>query len=167
MSTDRHLEAVFQPMTGLQGLMNVFNFRFGSAVIFLSVVLAACGCSWKPSDEPELGLVSGTVTMDGKPLPGVWVGFAPTEGRSSMGLTDKDGRYELNYLLEKKGAKVGQHKVAITTPQEDESGGIVPNFKELIPPQYNSNTNLTAEVKPGSNTINFELAKKPATRKGP
>ena len=128
-------------------------------------VLGLSGCSWTPSDEPELGTVSGTVTMDGRPLPGVWVGFAPATGRSSNGLTDKNGHFELNYLPEKRGAKVGSHKVAITTPREDESGAEVPNFRELVPPQYNARTTLTADVKSGHNEINFPLTKSASGKK--
>jgi hypothetical protein len=38
-----------------------------------------CGDS-AGSDQPDLGTVSGVVTMDGKPLPAVTVTFTPTEG---------------------------------------------------------------------------------------
>ncbi|MCR9231751.1 MAG: hypothetical protein NXI29_12120 [bacterium] len=41
-----------------------------------------CGDS-AGSDQPDLGTVSGVVTMDGKPLPAVTVTFTPTEGRPS------------------------------------------------------------------------------------
>jgi hypothetical protein len=74
-----------------------------------------------------------------------------------MGLTDKDGRYKLDYLFDTPGAKVGPHTVTITTPREDESGGEVPNFKERVPAHYNSATTLSAEVKPGNNKIDFPL----------
>jgi hypothetical protein len=123
-------------------------------------LLLVLGCSGAPNDQPELGLVTGTVTLDGKPLAKVWVGFAPEGGRSSMGLTDKDGRYKLDYLFDTPGAKVGPHIVTITTPREDESGDEVPNFKELVPAHYNTQTTLTAEVKPGQNTIDFPLTTK-------
>ncbi len=137
-----------------------------SSLLVISLVLQVfAGCAWGPDDEPELGTVTGKVTMDGKPLAGVWVGFAPTEGRSSMGLTDKDGRYTLNYLPETLGAKVGAHKVAVTTPREDESGAEVKNFRETIPLRYNLQTELSAEVKSGSNEFNFNLTRRASTRK--
>jgi hypothetical protein len=140
--------------------------RFSTIVSVLLcpiITLAASGCS--QGDLPELGEVSGTVTMDGQPLSGVWVGFAPTEGRSSMALTDAQGHYELIYLDGAPGAKIGTHKVAITTPQEDEFGGQVKNWKERVPAAYNSKTILTADVKAGSNTIDFPLTKNGAPPK--
>ena len=129
---------------------------------WLAVIVCGCGGA---GDQPELGEVTGTVTLDGKPLPGVWVGFAPTEGRSSMGLTDAEGHYKLDYLHDTPGAKVGTHKVTITSPVEDQFGNEVKNFKERVPPQYNTNTTLTAEVKAEDNTINFDLTSKGAPRK--
>ncbi len=118
------------------------------------------------SDQPELGTVTGKVTMDGKPLAKFWVGFAPPEGRSSMDMTDEEGRYELLYLHDTPGAKVGPHKVAITTPEEDEFGGEVKNWRELIPARYNRQTELTAEVKSGRNEFNFDLTKTAPARAG-
>ena len=138
--------------------------RLASISITGCIFCLAIGCGG-PDDEPELGTVSGVVTMEGKPLSGVWIGFAPELGRSSMGMTDKEGRYELNYLPEKKGAKVGKHKVAITTPSEDEFGGQVRNFRERIPARYNSLSSLTADVKSGHNDIDFKLEKGTSARK--
>ncbi|HID21363.1 MAG TPA: hypothetical protein EYP14_03065 [Planctomycetaceae bacterium] len=123
----------------------------GLAVLAALVVVSGCGGG---SDLPDLGRVSGTVTMDGKPLAGVVVTFEPVDGgRASIGKTDDNGQYELGYDAENKGAVVGKHRVRITTPTEAPD----PNFKDPIPAKYNSNTTLTEEVKPGKNEINFEL----------
>ncbi|QDU48521.1 carboxypeptidase regulatory-like domain-containing protein [Gimesia panareensis] len=124
--------------------------------------LTLVGCGGTPSDQPDLGTVTGTVTMNDKPLPGVMVVFSPESGRSSMGLTNDAGEYELEYVGDTKGAKVGQHKISITTAQSDsseESGGEESGAptKETIPPTYNTQTILSEEVKPGENIINFTL----------
>lgn len=146
------------------GNMTRFNVRWEPTFYIIGALLLVLGCSGAPSDQPELGEVTGTVTLDDRPLANVWVGFAPQDGRSSMGLTDKDGRYKLDYLFDTPGAKVGQHTVTITTPREDESGGEVPNFKELVPAHYNTNSTLTADVKPGENKIDFPLTTHPPKR---
>jgi hypothetical protein len=145
--------------------MTKFSARLERTFYIIGWLLLVLGCSGAPSDQPELGLVTGRVTLDGTPLANVWVGFAPPDGRSSMGLTDKDGRYKLDYLFDTPGAKVGPHTVAITTPREDESGGEVPNFRELVPARYNTNTTLTADVKPGQNKIDFPLTTNAGSRK--
>ena len=51
-----------------------------------------------PDDMPELAEASGTVTMDGKPLVGASVSFAPTSGnRGASGRTDEQGKFFLSY----------------------------------------------------------------------
>ncbi len=133
-------------------------------LFFCTMSLMVVGCGGAPGDQPDLGTVTGTVTMNGQPLSGVMVVFSPENGRSSMGQTDAEGKYELEYVGDTKGAKVGQHSISITTAQNDsseeeggggEEGG-APS-KETIPPAYNTQTTLTEEVKPGENIINFTL----------
>jgi hypothetical protein len=112
------------------------------------------GCG-KP-EHPEVGRVSGVVTLDGQPLADATVMFQPTEGRASIATTDSAGKYSLTYLDGVPGAKLGAHKVIIRTeiPGED---GQPPIAKEKLPKKYHDQTELTAEVKPGSNTFDFAL----------
>lgn len=54
---------------------------------------------------------------------------------------------------------VGKHKVQISThrsEEEDVEGNTIPAAPEKLPAQYNRETTLTAEVKSGSNTIDFK-----------
>ncbi|QDU08970.1 carboxypeptidase regulatory-like domain-containing protein [Gimesia aquarii] len=136
-------------------------------VIFLltliCIVGSGCGGS-QVSDQPDLGTVTGTVTMDGTALPGAMVIFSPEKGRSSMGTTDSEGKYEMIYVGDTKGAKLGNHKISITTVQEgnsEESGEeTATTFKETIPAKYNTKTTLTEIVKEGDNVFDFELTSK-------
>ncbi len=57
--------------------------------------------------------VSGTVTRGGQPVPRVTVFFAPAGGRPSWGVSNADGRYELEYTREQPGAVLGKHKVYV------------------------------------------------------
>ncbi len=116
-------------------------------------LLTAAGCG-APSDRPELGIVTGVVTLDGEPLAGVLVSFQPEKGRGSIGLTDEHGRYSLNYVFNVPGAKVGRHTVSISTPPGDESDPASRLIEERVPAQYNTETTLTADVQPGNNEIN-------------
>lgn len=130
-------------------------------------MISACfltGCGNR-GDRPTLGTVTGTVFMDDNPLPEVWIMFNPTGGgRTSTARTNKDGQYELMYLERTKGANLGKHNVIIMTYHEDEIEEMKVNtgkpVKEPIPPQYNSKTTLTAEVKEGKNVIDFHLESK-------
>jgi len=118
------------------------------------------GCRGIEEDRPELGTVSGWVTMDNQPVPQVLVSFTPEGGRGSVGVTDELGRYELIYLHNVPGATFGPHKVTITTYYADDSSPEALQSKEKIPAKYNTKTTLSAEVAPGENLINFELTAK-------
>ena len=78
------------------------------------VVGMAAGCGGKVSNQPPLMPVSGTVTLDGKPLSGIMISFVPTgstRGTGAGGYTDKAGKYELTAMHGGKGTPVGQYRV--------------------------------------------------------
>lgn len=122
---------------------------------------AAIGCGGgTPSDQPELGNVSGIVTLDGKPLEKAMVAFIPEKGSPSYGTTDADGNYTLSYTADADGAVLGKHSVRITTFREggeDEEGNSTERVPERVPEKYNTKTELTADVKAGSNTVDLKL----------
>ena len=112
--------------------------------------IAILGCS--PSHQPPLGRVSGIVTLDGEPLANATVRFTPAgPGRTSEGITDADGRYELRYLRDIPGANIDQHIVRITTASEADGG------RELLPPRYHARSQLEARVVIGTNDHDFDL----------
>ena len=131
------------------------NFPSGFLIASLCTIALSTGCG---TSGPELGSVSGTVTLDGVPLSGVLVVFNPGNSRPSEGLTDANGYYELRYTREQSGAIVGQHKVLIT-PQVtvDQDGNETVGDQKTIPVKYNTETTLSEEVKSGSNIFNFDL----------
>ena len=132
-------------------------------------VIIVCYLGWLVSswmmtterDLPELGLVTGTVTLDDEPLVGAKVTFEPVNperpegGRiaASFARTDSSGVYSLNYLRDVKGAAVGKHKVMIQAPGK---GG-----RERLPTIYNADTALRENVDAGGNTIDFNLKSTP------
>lgn len=120
--------------------------QIACAITFLTIL----GCS--RSHQPPLGLVSGTVTLDGVPLPNAIVRFTPTgPGRTSEGITDADGHYELRYLRAIRGANIDQHTVRITTASEENGG------RELLPPHYHARSEIEARVVNGTNRLDFAL----------
>ncbi|MCA9012217.1 MAG: hypothetical protein KDB01_20835 [Planctomycetaceae bacterium] len=138
------------------------SFRNVSIFWFVgSCLLAGCGGA---GDRPELGTVTGVVTMDDKPLPNVWVMFIPSSGRTSIARTDENGAYDLKYLEGANGAKIDSHTVSIATYHEDEIEELRYNSQEPvtepIPAKYNSKTTLKADVVAGANVIDFKLESK-------
>lgn len=125
------------------------------AAALLGILASTVGCG-----DANMGRVHGTVTLDGQPLDGAMVTFAPAEGggRPAAGRTDNRGRYQLVFSRDARGAMVGPHTVSISTysevPGEDGNDQVIP---ERVPAQYNVNSDLTRNVERGSNEFNFDL----------
>ncbi|MFO0926170.1 MAG: carboxypeptidase-like regulatory domain-containing protein [Gemmataceae bacterium] len=128
------------------------RFALLAAALALPLLIGCGGSS-------DMGKVSGKVTLDGAPLAGASLEFVPDNGRPSTGTTDASGAYTLQYSPTEVGAKVGKHKVRITsrTMREDPKTHKSEITPERLPAKYHANTELVREVKPGSNTIDFEL----------
>ncbi len=127
-------------------------------------VIFTMGCGPAKPNIP-LGKVTGQVTWKGESLPNALVAFEPENARGSYGRTDADGNYTLSYRGQPWGAVIGPHVVRITTQQllneEAEKEGETPEIsKEILPPQFNRRSTLTADVSAGDNTINFDLSPK-------
>ena len=102
-----------------------------------------------------MGSVSGVVTLDGEPLPGVAVMFDPEGFRASRGFTDSSGGYELTYLRDIKGAVVGEHRVYVSVVPD--GGAPV----DSLPSIYNTKSELTAKVERGRNVFDWALESPP------
>lgn len=124
-----------------------------SLSILSILVLSGCGSS-SGETLPELGLVTGKITLDGQPLPEAMVTFQPSSGGAmSSGATDESGIYEIFFNTETPGAVIGTHKISISKP-DGEAG------PDLVPMKYNFQTTLTADVAAGENVHDFKLTSK-------
>lgn len=124
-----------------------------ATIVFVPFVWASTGCSSTYPDLPPLGEVSGTVTLDDKPLEGAIVVFEPDTTRSSNARTDAEGKYELMFNTTVRGAAIGKHKVKISRRGDPLAGG-----RETVPTKYNDQTELSVEVKAGKNgNVDFSL----------
>ncbi len=132
------------------------------AIASVAILIAMVGCSGR-SDLPDLGLVSGTVFHNGKPVPLAKVVFRPVGkdgGRMTTSITDSAGVYRLVYLEYPKriyGTKPGPQQVFISTQlHKDDPGG--PKDETLPSCYHGRDTVLTVDVKPGARqTIDWKL----------
>lgn len=110
---------------------------------------------------PQLGSVTGTITLNGEPLPGVSVTFIPEDqGSPSYGGTDKNGVYRLQFNQARAGAELGTHHVIIEVPEPatDDSGKRIDSTPIVkIPNKYRQPGTLTADVSSGKNIVDFDL----------
>lgn len=150
-----------------QFLLCPVAWRLAMAMTLLAPWLAGCGKS-----GPEMGRVAGKVTYKDQPLANATVTFVPSaEGqRPGIGITDASGNYRLTTIEPGDGALVGSHKVSIVAlaPYDGkipEGMGaayleeVQAKGKPLIPQRYFTagSSELTADVKSGSNTCDFTL----------
>jgi hypothetical protein len=79
----------------------------------LVLVLGGCG------GKSKLHKFEGTVTLDGKPLPGAQVQFIREkgEGTPANAVTGTDGSFRLSTFSTGDGAMAGDYKVLVSIPQ--------------------------------------------------
>jgi len=128
-------------------------FRWPCAHSLLLAVAAAClGCGG--SGPSNVGQISGRVTLDDQPLDGALVTFAPVQpgGSTAVVRTDSNGRYASE-------VEVGEHVVSIVTYSagNPDSDPPRPSVPEKVPVKYNYKTELKADVKSGSSTLDWPL----------
>ena len=124
------------------------------------MLLTGCGGLYDAS-------VSGTVTLDGNPLPRGTVAFNPENpGPASYGQIDDSGHYTVMTGREE-GIPSGQYLLTVVAneiPQvEGKDGGPPPAGKPITPRWYRSPTTsgLSFTIESGSNTIDLPLTSDP------
>lgn len=128
-------------------------------------LMIASGCSQDGYAELGLVPVSGTVALDGQPLANAKVVFESDDKRTAIGTTDSAGKYSLMYDSQTPGTTPGPKTVRITLADvEVEGGGTAEGAaaaKESIPPRYNKQSELKADVAAGKTQFDFQLTSKP------
>jgi hypothetical protein len=139
--------------------------RFLTLAIPALALLVAPGCS---SDGGRVGL-SGTITLDGEPLPSGSILFVPIEGTMSpsAGSDIVDGDYE---VARARGPKTGVFRVEIRSqrksgrkvqaPPPAAKGVLAEEWIEAVPASYNRESTLRIELEPGNHPLNFDLKSK-------
>ncbi len=133
--------------------------------------IAGCGKGVVPPDPSVV--VTGVVTMDGKPLPKATVRFVPEDGAKQgfggSGVTDSAGKYELRSLVGEEsavGTPAGKYKIIITKmikPDGSVADMMEPPMmsaaRESIPLRYSDTASsvLSETVSSSGGTFDFEL----------
>jgi hypothetical protein len=149
-------------MKSLLGLPNPWQSGSGKGSflgILLLNVLVCTGCGGRPAR------VSGTVTLDGKPVDHGMVSFTPASGGMlASGVIQSDGSYDLKTNRDS-GLEPGEYLVAVESrvPGKENAIGAPPMPGPFITPERYSLTQssgLKYQVERGSNTIDIALTSK-------
>lgn len=132
------------------------------AIALLAIALVGCGEDLG-YDQVELIDVTGKVTLDGNPLAGAQVRFESADRAGAEGVTDAAGVYRLMYDNQTPGSTPGTKIVRITTAGAAEEGADPdnPTPGNTIPPQYNRESRLQADVSASNKSFDFDLKSQP------
>jgi hypothetical protein len=138
-------------------ILGVSELNARSVFLVALTLIAGCGA---PGIDVKLAPVTGAVTKDGKPLTDVKVILESKDPASKapmlFGLTNAEGKYEIQTSSGEKGAPAGLYKVYLAetkAPAEFDyssanKGGGPPKSTSLIPANYQSpaTTELSVDV---------------------
>lgn len=123
-----------------------------SSLAALLTLTACLGCG---DGLPRRVPISGTVLLDGEPLPLGSVSFTPEGMRPSSSKIDAEGRFDLQFMDGGKGAVLGLHRIRVAA-FDNSSGRRV----SLVPKRYTDfrTSGLTFEVSESNDTVVLELS---------
>lgn len=124
------------------------------SIVLIGGLAAGCGA------RDTRGVVSGAVTFDGQPVEDGSILFEPEGGQGqTAGAAIKEGKFTAEVPLGKMrvrihgNKKTGRKYKVYDTPESP----LVEEIVELLPPKYNVNSELTLEVKPGAQQVQYDL----------
>ncbi len=144
--------------------MNILWISRGSqSTLFLWLILihGLSGCS-----QPVEGLaVSGRVTLNGRPLPHGLVMFMPKQQSARHHTVQAEITEGVFSVPASSRLLVGSYRVAITGEKktgrkitaDEGSTELEDERRQYIPPIYNAQTTLSAEITEDTNDLEFEL----------
>ena len=132
--------------------------RWAGVLLLIVGPALLIGCSGPDAGPPRYS-VTGTVTFDGEPVNDGQVLFLPADGggQPDAGQLGAGGKFEFQVTAGKKRVEItGFRKTGEITDEDTQE--TMPVTEAFIPARYNTESELTVEVKPnGENTHKFDL----------
>ena len=126
-------------------------------ILIAVLVVAAAGCS-KGRAEPERYPVTGTVTLDGKPMPDGRIYFVNVQAGLNDAVDIKDGKFEGQVPAGEKTVQISRLRTLPPKPNDPMKSEIQ---EETIAAKYNTKSALKATVtEAGPNEFKFEVTSK-------
>lgn len=124
------------------------------SVLALAIVLTGCG--------PDDGMVSvsGTITIDGRPVPEGSITFTPLDGKGRPGGgAFENGQFSTRAVPGETAVQIHGHEVIkIPNPTKEQvERGLDTDRKNIVPSVYNTQSKLRVDVSEENNTFNFDL----------
>jgi hypothetical protein len=126
-------------------------------ILILIACIALVGCS-----RSDMGIVTGSVTVDGEPAKVGAISFFAVDGRApTAGAPIVDGQFKAQVnpglcMVQIRVSKVVGKKKIYDTPNSP----VREVWAEVLPAKYNDNTQLKLDVKRGENQQEYALTTK-------
>lgn len=127
-----------------------------SLILLVLSLASLMGCA-----DPNIGTISGTITIDDETPETGFVSFAAVDGKTGpVGGEIIDGQYSVTL-------PIGEKKVAVRVPkvvgkkklyENDPNSPVQELTDEALPPWYNDETELLQTIVAGESTQDFELS---------
>jgi hypothetical protein len=125
----------------------------GWAMVVIAILMVGCA-------KPNIGTVTGTITVDGSPAKSGSIAFFPVDRKSpTAGSEIVDGKYTAKVALGT--AKVEVRVPKVTGEKKLYNTADSPKQKilaESLPAKFNDQTELKLNVQPGENHQDYSLA---------
>ena len=165
--------------TGSIGILfqEILQMRYTLLALFAVVAAAALGCGGAAYDGPARIPVSGTVNFEGQPLTEGMIFFVPDghEGRQSSApigngkftivedAGPNEGKYKVRIIAAEPGASAEPDTESEPGEGDEEGEEVVEEdvgkASQMLPPKYNDQTELTADIKAEMAPLKFDLTK--------
>ena len=128
----------------------------------LALLLSAVACLCTAcSQGPATGLVTGEVTLDGKPLEKGHLEFIPVDGQGQTGgMQIAGGKFSGPIPVAKMRVKIHAPKVVKGTYQAYPGAPLEDDVVEALPARYHEKSDITLDVKRGKQEVKYELQSK-------
>ncbi|XZE46646.1 hypothetical protein SH467x_001938 [Pirellulaceae bacterium SH467] len=125
------------------------SFALSCCALLLIGGLSGCG------NKIPTASVTGTITINGKPVEGIEVQFVPeAKVRPSIGMTDSQGRYRAEFLTTQSGVVLGPCVVQLSIYRGE-------SMKNYLPKKFNedaaSNPEFNLNVVEGGITFDYDI----------
>ena len=132
------------------------------SLIIISLTTLIMGCSGG-EEGPKLLPVTGTVTLDGEPIPDASILFKdPTGKNKSYFASVKDGAYSTKMEVGKRKVLISDNRQSKDKMVDNAAGtGKEPAMEQYLPAEYNEKSTLKIDVvSGGENQFPFDLKSK-------
>jgi hypothetical protein len=132
-----------------KGMSDTMRRNILMAIVAVLILIMAIGIWWTQSGPSLTAAVAGDVTLDAAPLVKGWIIFVPLD--TSKGVTEvkipiERGSYSIRAS---RGPLIGMNKVQI-----------LGNEIEIVAKEYNTESDLTFDIKAGPNKADFKVTSK-------